>query len=139
MTTQLQQRPTLSTDLYGTPHGWRTWPDWANLILGICLVLAPLWTLDAPIGWFIPLGLLIGVTALWAIGVDPSKTPERAMIGLSAVLILSPWLGGFSTAEDAAWTAWIIAVMVFAFALTALIHRTIFVDHEAPREHALAA
>ncbi len=136
--TQQQHRPTLSTDLYGSPQGWRTWPDWVNLIIALVLATVPLWTPGAPIPWFFAFSLLIAATAIWGIADDTSKRPEWATMAAGALLFLAPWFAGFHTASDAAWTAWILAGMVVAFSATALTHRKIFVD-DVQGEHVLVA
>ncbi len=130
MTSQTQNRSTITAtnDLTNEDRSWKTWPDWVNLVLGVYVLLAPLWTAAAPAGWFVTLGILIGVASLWALGTASSQAAEWTTIVLGAVLFLAPWLGGFSAASGAAWTAWIVGVLVLIFAAVAMSQRNSRVD-----------
>lgn len=99
---------------------WNTWQDWTNVVLGVYLIFAPIWTAGAPAAWFVPLGVLIGAVGLWALGTISSAGAEWTQIVLGAVTFLAPWLGGFAGAAGAAWTAWIIGVAVIVLAATAM-------------------
>lgn len=105
------------------PHQWRTWPDWVNVVIAVYLVLAPLWTTGASAGWFITLGVLAVVVALWALGTVSSTGSESAQIVLGAVLFLSPWIGSFSSMASAAWTAWITGIALIVFAVVGMMMR----------------
>lgn len=130
MTQQTYERQTaaVTNDLSNENRAWKTWPDWVNLALGVYVLLAPLWTAGAPAGWFVTLGILIGVAALWALGTASSQAAEWTTVVLGVVLFLAPWLGGFSAAAGAAWTAWIVGVLVVIFAAMAMAQRNSRVD-----------
>lgn len=104
-------------------RAWKTWPDWVNVVLGAYLALSPLWTLAAPAGWFVTLGILIAVVGLWALGTASSAGSEWTQIVLGAITFLAPWIGGFAAVTGAAWTAWIIGVLVIIFAAVGMSQR----------------
>lgn len=95
---------------------WKTWPDWVNVVLGVYLLWAPIWTAAAPVGWFVTLGILIALVGVWALGTVSSAPSEWIQIVLGVITFLAPWIGGFATAAGAAWTAWIIGIGVIVFA-----------------------
>ncbi|GAA4473807.1 hypothetical protein GCM10023190_06690 [Enteractinococcus fodinae] len=103
-----------------TVRPWTPWQDWVNVVLGAYLAFAPLWTVGAPAGWFVTLGILAIGVGLWAAGTASSKPAEWVQIILGAVVFLSPWLGGFAAAAAAAWTAWIIGIALIVFAAVAM-------------------
>ncbi len=97
---------------------WKTWPDWINLVVGAYVLLAPIWTSGVSTGWFIVLGILAIVDALWALGTASSAASEWGQVVIGIVLFLSPWFAGFAGMTGGDWTAWIagILLIVFAFA-----------------------
>ncbi len=99
---------------------WTAWQDWVNIALSTYLILAPLWTDNAPAGWFVTLGILGLAAALWALATSSSNASEWTQIVIGAVVFLSPWLGGFATAAAAAWTAWIIGLGLMIFAIAGM-------------------
>lgn len=66
------------------------------------------------------MGIIGIVVALWSLATTASKASEWVQIIVGAVVFLSPWLGGFSAATGAAWTAWIIGIALIVFAAIAL-------------------
>ncbi len=124
MTTQSHPMPgTHGSALRAHPHQWRTWPDWVNLVIGAYVALSPLWTMGAPAAWFIILGVLAVVVALWALATVSSVPSEAVEIVLGAIVFLSPWLGGFAGTAGAAWTAWITGVALIVFAIVGMTMR----------------
>lgn len=113
-------RTEMATTNSAPTRAWKTWPDWLNVVLGVYLALAPLWTVAAPAGWFVTLGILITVVGLWALGTASSSGSEWTQIVLGAVTFLAPWLGGFAAVTGAAWTAWIVGVLVIIFAVVGM-------------------
>lgn len=106
-----------------TPRMWETWPAWANIVLAIALLLAPLWTAGAAAGWFTALGTLLGLAALWSLSSRSSVRSELPVMAVGGAVFLAPWLGGFSASAGASWTAWFVAVLAIAFAAGSLLHR----------------
>ncbi len=94
-------------------------PVWANVILGLYLAFAPLWTPGAPLAWFTILGTLIAGVTLWTLGHRPTVETEWATIILGTLTFLTPGVADFTDSPFAAWTAWTIGVLVMIFAPTA--------------------
>lgn len=116
----------MSTD-YGS-HGtvpatnlrpWRSVADWANVVLGVYLLLSPIWT-AAPVAWFVILGLLIVGAALRALSSTSASGAEWTQIIIGIITFLSPWIGGFALAVGAARTAWVVGIAVVALAMMAM-------------------
>lgn len=87
------------------------------------LLLSPLWTAAAPAGWFVTMGIVVSVVALWGLGTASSAPAEWVQIIAGAIVFLAPWLGGFAAVDAAAWTAWIIGAAVVIIAAIALATR----------------
>jgi len=98
---------------------WRAWQGWAALIVGAYLLLAPLWTSGAPGGWFITLGVAIGLTALWQLGSALSSGSNWVQIVAGAASFVAPWFGGFGSTA-AGWTLWIAAAALIVVSVVAL-------------------
>ncbi|QGU03464.1 SPW repeat domain-containing protein [Corynebacterium comes] len=99
----------------------RPWHDQINLVIAMVVVLTPLWTTAELVSWFVPLGVIGFLVAVWALVTSSSRDSEKAMIAVGAVLCATPWLGGFSTHAGAAWTAWIAGVALMVFAAVGII------------------
>lgn len=99
---------------------WRAWHGWATLIIGVYIVVAPLWTSDSPLVWFIPVGAAVGAVALWQLGSALQAASNWTQIVVGAVGFFTPWLGGFSDASVASWTLWILSVAVVIISAIAL-------------------
>lgn len=108
------------------PHfrPFRQWQDWVNLLLGIYLAVASLWTPGAAQAWWIALGVIIAVLGLSALITASSKYAEYGLVAVGIVLMLSPWLGGYAVWGPAVWTAWIIGALVAILSLGNYIRKT---------------
>jgi len=104
----------------GNRRPWSAWQDWVNIGLGIYLVLAPLWTTGAPMGWFITLGILAIAAGLWAGSTASSSVAEYTQALIGAVTILSPLFGGYGAAFTATLTAWIVGLGLLVLAGSAM-------------------
>ena len=95
---------------------WTRWQDWASLVLGILLFIAP-WVFgtasNAASSWDAWIIGVIGVLlALWALAILSTATLAKWIaLVLGIVLFLSPWVLGFAQLSSAAWTAWIIGIL----------------------------
>lgn len=113
MTTNTQTTTTAAVE---TP--WKVWQDWTSLVLGAFLAISVAWT-GAPGGWFITLGLLTVVAALWALGTASSKPSEWTLVILGFLVFLAPWFAGAATGAIG-WHAWIVGVAIVALAASRL-------------------
>ncbi|MHA6800958.1 SPW repeat protein [Bounagaea algeriensis] len=101
---------------------WVRWQDWVAVLLGLVLVLTPLWTTTtAPAtSASLILGILLILTSLWSLADPRSMTSEYAHILLGVILFIAPWPLGYAAFSGVAWTSWVIGVLVVALGLAAL-------------------
>jgi uncharacterized membrane protein len=99
----------------------RLW-DWANLVFGVFLALAPTWfTVTTSGAWaMVVTGLVIAVLAVIALEVPAAAADEWLMVAAGVVAFVAPWLFGFTGNGAAAWTSWTAGALVTLFALVAL-------------------
>jgi hypothetical protein len=112
-------------DMHGDVAPWHRWQDWINLILGIWLFISP-WFWAGPImalrdarsdSWL--LGVIVIIMALWALSAPTLSVPEWIMTVAGVWLFIAPWVLIFSMAHPAAWSHWIVGVIVFLLAISA--------------------
>lgn len=111
---------------------FRQWQDWINLVLGVYLAVASLWTPGAPRVWWIALGVIIALLSLSALITASSKYAEYGLAALGVILMLSPWLGSYAVWGSAVWTAWIVGALVAILALGNYIRKT---QYYLPKEN----
>ncbi len=97
------------------------WQDWANLVLGVWLILSP-WLLGfsgTPTAMWnaVLVGVVAGLMALMHLRGGP-MWEEWVSVVLGVWLILSPWILGFSGMGNAMWNAVIVGLLVGALALS---------------------
>ena len=103
----------------GHRRRWAAWQDWVSVLLGIYLILAPLWIPDAPVGLFVTLGTLATATAIWSGSTASSTLAEfiQALIGI--VLVISPIFLGYGEARTATLNALMVGAAMIALAAVA--------------------
>ena len=101
---------------------WRTW-DWANLALGIHLILAPLWVPGATTARFPIAGLLVSAVALWGLATASSLASEVTMSIVAFATYFSSHIGLHETAPR--WTLWLTGLAVFVVAMYATKERQV--------------
>ena len=105
-------------------NAWKRWQDWANVVLGAWLTIAPFLlgtSSDRNSTWnAVAVGVLVAVIALWALAMPLVRLAEYANALLGAWLIISPFVLGFAGLTTAAWNAWIIGICILGLALWAL-------------------
>lgn len=101
---------------------WTRWQDWAALAAGAYAALSVLWTtqtgMSTPL--MITLGALLVVCAVINLAMPGLPVAEWAQAAVAAVLLLAPWIGGFTSSTGAALSAWIpgaVALVVTALAI----------------------
>lgn len=102
---------------------WSRWQDWAVVVMGVVVVLSPMWvdTTERSMWTMILLGALLGISALWSLAQPGSVASEYVHIGLGALLFLAPWVMGYSAdMMGAAWTSWIVGVLAILAGAAAL-------------------
>lgn len=102
----------------------KRWQDWANLLLGICLLLSPMalgfWNTEptaAGNAWL--LGAAIVVFASFAVNM-PQVWEEATNVLLGIWLMVSPWVLDFSAHTAASASTMLIGLLVTIFALWAM-------------------
>lgn len=100
---------------------WAKFQDWSILVLGAVLFLAP-WlfgTTSTVVGswnaWIV--GIVFVVVSLLALARPSAFGYEWIGILAGVWLFFAPWFLGFAAVGAAAWTAWIIGILVVALAL----------------------
>lgn len=109
---------------HATPHGLRTWPHLANLILGLGLIAVPFLlgfgaTVAAPSA-SIAFGLAIALLALLSL-LRPEGWEEGVNLVLGASLAISPWLFVYSQERTLMMIAVAGGVLVIGFATWSLL------------------
>jgi hypothetical protein len=101
---------------------WRRWQDWVSLVAGVVLALSPLRVnVDTRGTWAMALiGAAIGVVALIALAAPGAYLDEGIGIVLGIAAFIAPWLFTFTAVTVAAWTAWLVGIIVAGMTLTAL-------------------
>ncbi|MET0714822.1 MAG: SPW repeat protein [Mycetocola sp.] len=101
---------------------WTRWQDWAAVALGLYVALSVLWTTQAgtsmPI--LITLGVLLAGSGVVSLAMPGLVSMEWIHVVIGALLVISPWVGGYASQMGVAWTSWIcgaLAIVVGALAI----------------------
>lgn len=102
----------------------KRWQDWVGLVLGVLLVLSP-WimgfsgmTAAAASAWLI--GAATVVLFAVALFQPDYQWEEWVNLALAVLLLISPFALGFATVTGAAYTHWILGILIGADAIWAL-------------------
>jgi hypothetical protein len=105
---------------------WTRWQNWANVVLGVILFVAPWVTgtaydlgisADSHAAWNAWIvGAVVALVALWSLAAPASQLPEWINVVLGIWLFIAPWVLGYSLLTASAWTAWIIGILVIIMA-----------------------
>ncbi|HLV59709.1 MAG TPA: SPW repeat protein [Natronosporangium sp.] len=101
---------------------WTRPQDWISLVAGAYLVLSPLWvSVSAGGAWaMVLIGLAVVVLALIALARPGAYVDEWVTAAAGALAFLAPWLFGYADESGAAWTSWIVGLIVVISALSAV-------------------
>lgn len=106
---------------------WFRWQDWVALVVGLVVLLTPLWFDPGTTGgiWtMIIVGALLGVAALWSLVVPGAISSEWAHAVIGLVMVVSPWIGGFAAETGAALTSWIAGAVAVILGLEVIVEYT---------------
>lgn len=99
------------------------WQDRAGVVLGVLLFLSP-WlvgfsamTAAAASAWIIGIATVVIFAVALA---KPQQWEEWVNVVLAVVLLLSPFVLGFTGVAGAAWTHWILGILIGGDAIWAL-------------------
>lgn len=98
------------------------WQDWTAIAAGAYAALSVLWTSQggSSTALMVILGVLLVAAGVTNLAMPGMPAAEWAQAVFAVVLLLAPWLGGFTSMTGAAWSAWIpgaVALVVTAFAI----------------------
>jgi hypothetical protein len=112
---------------------WTRIQDWVSLLAGGYLALSPLWLETDTVGMWamIGTGAVIVVMAVIALAMPGAVIDEwtTALVGVFAFIApwvfsftgdTAPWQFSFTTGTAAAWTSWIVGIVVAVSALAAV-------------------
>src|ERR1700730_16351316 len=99
---------------------WKRWQDWASVVAGVVLFITPFVfsaTAMAGAAWtaFIG-GALLVIIGLWNLARPLERAGERIEGLIGVLLIVSPWVLGFTAVSAMAWSAWIIGIVAIVLA-----------------------
>jgi uncharacterized membrane protein HdeD (DUF308 family) len=102
----------------------KRWEDWTSIVAGIVLFVTPFVfnaTAIASAAWTAYIaGVLLVVVGGWNLARPSERAGEWLEGVIGVLLIVSPWVLGFTGAPAMAWSAWIIGIVAVALAATAL-------------------
>ena len=90
------------------------WDNWVALAAGIVVGLSWVWHGLFGLGMIVLflLGLATVLTAVLSLTRPGMLSSEAVLIGIGVLLVLTPWLFGFTGNLAAAWTAWVAGVVI---------------------------
>jgi|GEM_PF-2179776 len=90
------------------------WDNWVALAAGIVVGLSWVWHGLFGLGMVVLflLGLATVLTAVLSLTRPGMLSSEAVLIGIGVLLVLTPWLFGFTGNLAAAWTAWVAGVVI---------------------------
>lgn len=113
---------------------WNRWQDWVTVVAGLFTAAAVLFTRQEGMSTALMLvfGGLLAVSGIINLAMPRTPVMEWVQAVLAAGLVLSPWLGTYTSATGAAWTSWIagaIALVVTAAAIKPSIRHNMRMSH----------
>lgn len=103
-------------------RAWTRPHDWAEVVLGVVLILSPLVfdTSTAAMWTMIVLGALIALDGLASLAMPGMVYGEWLQIGLGILLFVSPWVMSYTEFTSASWMSWIVAILTVGVGAAAL-------------------
>ena len=94
---------------------WRRWQNWVLVVLGALIFIATFvfgaMTMPAAQYTGIIIGALMFVVGLYTLANPQMRSVEWVQIVLGVLLFISPWVLGYTSLTQMAWSAWIIGVL----------------------------
>jgi SPW repeat len=101
-------------------EAWRRWQDWAIVIIGILLFIAPFVfgaTVGSTVAWTAYVGgVLLFIGGLWSLSSPPTRFTHWAEVVIGILLFIAPWVLAFTAFMAMAWSAWIAGILAVIFA-----------------------
>lgn len=100
---------------------WTRWQDWVTLAVGVVAAFASIFGLAAATGAssLVVLGTLLIIAALITLAMPGLVVMEYVKVALGLLMIISPWVAGFSGAGNMATIAWAGGIIALAASLWA--------------------
>ncbi|GAB3558308.1 SPW repeat domain-containing protein [Spelaeicoccus albus] len=100
---------------------WNRWQDWVTLAVGVVAAAVALFGLAGTAGTssLVALGTLLIIAALISLAMPGLVVMEYVKVALGLLLIISPWVAGFSGAQTMATVAWAGGLIALAASLWA--------------------
>src|SRR3979490_722538 len=88
---------------------WTRWQDWVAVAAGLYVALSTIWTtqMGASTSLMLILGVRLVAAGVWSLAMPGLVSMEWIHVALGALLIISPFVGNYTTSVGAAWTSWI--------------------------------
>ena len=101
---------------------WYRWQDYVTVAAGLFTAAAVLFTRQEGMSMalMLVLGGLLAVSGIVNLAMPGTPAVEYVQAALAAVLVLSPWLGSYTSASGAAWTSWIAGAAALGVTVTAI-------------------
>jgi len=101
---------------------WTRVQDWLVLVAGGFLALSPLWVDVSTAGtWaMVIIGAATAAVAIVALAMPGAYADEWLAVVAGGVAFIAPWVFSYTEYTAAAWTSWIVGVIVAGLALAAL-------------------
>lgn len=102
---------------------WTRWEDWVAVAAGLAVALSTMFVtpMGASVAMMLVLGLLLVVSGLVNLAWPGLVAMEYVQGALGALLIISPWIGGYAdTTSGAAWVSWICGAIAVVVAVLAI-------------------
>ena len=94
---------------------WRRWQNWVLVVLGALIFIATFvfgaMTMPAAQYTGIVIGALMFLIGLYVLANPQMRSVEWVQIVLGVLLFISPWVLGYTSLTQMAWSAWIIGVL----------------------------
>lgn len=103
-------------------RSWTRPHDWAEVVLGVVAALSFLWLdTDGKTMWtMVVLGGLIALDGLLSLARPDLVYGEGLQIVLGALLVISPWVMGYTALTGAAMSSWILGGLTLLIGAAAL-------------------
>ncbi|WP_404288217.1 hypothetical protein [Glutamicibacter arilaitensis] len=102
---------------------WTRWQDWVVVVAGAYAALSTIWVTGTTMSMnlMVGLGALMVVVGVWSAAMPRLVSLEWLLAAISALLIVSPWLGSYASSyATASWVSWICGAVGLAASLWAV-------------------
>lgn len=106
----------------------RRWQDWTTVVLGVLLFVTPFVFGDTGQGlaaWTAYVGgVLLVLSGILNASLKDVRPTELIPVVLGVLLVLAPWVLGFTAVAAIAWSAWVAGILAILVAGSVMVSRT---------------